>query len=178
MLTTMTENQVNRMYIRNIPIHWSGSNSARWVTRKCQYKCSTNTCGNPRTDRDQDMANGFIIWHCTTSEFKRFLLAYSNHLLVTSRSDLPTIAKRADNRPGPKQQQWSGYEQHQFGVTGYDQRQSGVTSSTAAGSATASGSASLVKQGGAKKKAPNVSRLYSRFEVIVLKKIGAILCVS
>ena len=169
---------MNRMYIRNIPIHWSGSDLARWVTRECQCRYPTNTFVNPRTDRDQDMASGLVTWHCTTDEFQRYLIACSNHLLVTDRSDRPTIAKRADDRPGPKQ--WTGYGRYHSGVTGqgYGYRQSGVTSSGATGSADASGSGRWVRQGGAKREAPDVSWLHSRFGVTVLKTLGVTLDVS
>ena len=135
------QNQMQRMYIRNIPLHWSGSDLARWVIQnQCHYP--VNCFVNPRTGRDQDMTSGFVTWQCNTSDFQRFLIACSNHLLVASRPDRPTIAKRADDPPGSK---------HQPRVTGYGQRPSGVTSAAAG--------PRFVQYGGAKRDAPDVTWL-------------------
>ena len=131
--------QLQRMYIRNIPLHWSGSDLSRWVVRN-QCAVPVNAFVNPRHHASQDMASGFVTWQCSTSDFQRFLIASSNHILVASRPDRPTIAKRADDRPGSR---------HQPVVTGYGQRPSGVTPA-AAGSR-------FVQYGGAKRDAPDVT---------------------
>ena len=105
------------------------------------------------------MASGFVTWHCNTSYFHRFLIACSNEILAPSRSDRPTIAKRADDRPGPKHLQAcggghlgvTGYGGQQPGVAAYGEGQPGVTAA-----APGSGAPSLVKRGGAKSDAPDV----------------------
>ena len=141
-LAAMAEpDQLQRMYIRNIPLHWSGSDLQRWVVRN-QCAVPVNTFVNPRQNASQDMASGFVTWQCSTSDFQRFLIASSNHLLVASRPDRPTIAKRADDRPGSR---------HQPVVTGYGQRPSGVTSAAAG--------PRFVQYGGAKRDAPDVTWL-------------------
>ena len=87
------------------------------------------------------MASGFVTWQCSSSDFQRFLIACSNHHLVRGRWDRPTIAKRADDRPESR---------HQPGVTGYG------------GYAAGSGGPSLVKHGGAKRDAPDVTWLQEK----------------